>query len=72
MNKLKFAIIGPETENTADLVREIKKSGHCSSVIRLSDIFFEFNNGDFRAQWKDEDFFDLNKMRYILDTPMIG
>lgn len=60
MNKLNFAIIGPNTENTLDLIREIKKAGHRPFVVRLSDIFFEFNNGIFRALWKNKDLFDFD------------
>jgi RimK family alpha-L-glutamate ligase len=60
MNKLSFAIIGPETENTADLAREIEKRGHCSYIVRLSDVFFEFSDGIFKAPWKEKDLFDFD------------
>jgi len=60
MNKLSFVIIGPETENTADLVREIEKKGHLSYVVKLSNIFLEFDNGIFKALWKNRDFFDFD------------
>lgn len=60
MNKLSFVIIGPNTENTLDLIREIKKAGHRHFIVRLSDIFFEFNNGIFRALWKNKDLLDFD------------
>jgi|WetSurMetagenome_2_1015567.scaffolds.fasta_scaffold05184_2 ribosomal protein S6--L-glutamate ligase len=60
MNKLSVVIIGPETENTADLVREIEKKGHHSSVVKLGDVFFEFNDGTFKASWKNKNFFDFD------------
>lgn len=60
MNKLNFVIIGPNTENTLDLIREIKKTGHRTFVVRLSDIFFEFNNGALKALWKNKNLFDFD------------
>jgi ribosomal protein S6--L-glutamate ligase len=60
MNKLGFIIIGPNTENTLDLIREIKKAGHRPFVVRLSDIFFEFNNEIFRALWKNKNLLDFD------------
>ncbi|MFA4817815.1 MAG: RimK family alpha-L-glutamate ligase [Parcubacteria group bacterium] len=60
MNKLSFVIIGPSTENTLDLVREIEKTGHRSFIVKLSDIFFEFNNGAFKALWKNKDLLDFD------------
>ena len=80
MAKLKFAIIGPETENTNDLVNEIKKSGNISYVIQLKDVTFEFKSGEFKAFWSKKNLFNfdififrgynknLNFARIFIDT----
>ena len=60
MNKLNFAIIGPGTENTSDLIQEIEEKGHCSSVVKLGDIFLEFADGTFKAVWDKKDFFGFD------------
>lgn len=50
-----FVIIGPNTENTEDLLLEIKKRGHAALVVKLMDVMFEFSSGQFRAFWKGRD-----------------
>lgn len=44
MKKLKFAIIGPYTDNTKDLIEEIKKRDHEVTVIKLKEISFNLSN----------------------------
>lgn len=44
--ELKFAIIGSaKTENTRDLIKEIKSQGHSLSIFSIKDIFFESSTG---------------------------
>jgi len=43
MKKITFAIIGPETENTLDLEKEILKNGHSCIVFQLKDLEVVFS-----------------------------
>lgn len=54
MKKINFLIIGPNTENTADLVEEIKKRGHLVSIISMKEIFFEFSYNNFKINFKNK------------------
>jgi ribosomal protein S6--L-glutamate ligase len=48
MKKLKFAIIGPETENTFDLIKEIENRGHEAEILFLSHIYFLFEEKELK------------------------
>lgn len=54
MKKIKFLIIGPDTENTRDLVEEIKKRKHPVLSVPMKEIFFEFSNKTFEIGWKNK------------------
>jgi RimK family alpha-L-glutamate ligase len=57
---LKFAIIGPLTENTKDLLEAIEKAGHQGTVIRLADVVFEMRGNSFLAEYGKQDVFDFD------------
>ncbi len=61
MSPINFLIIGPDNENTWDLVNEIKKRKHSVLSLPIKEIFFEFSNKKFKAFWKnkDLDLFDI-------------
>lgn len=65
MKKFRFAIIGPDTENTRDLTEEIKETAHSFAVLKFSDITIEFTRGNFHAFWKNKnlDIFDIFILR---------
>ncbi|OGI29417.1 MAG: hypothetical protein A2288_03805 [Candidatus Moranbacteria bacterium RIFOXYA12_FULL_44_15] len=60
MSKLKFLIIGPNTENTDDLIQQIKKAGHIPYLARLGDIIFEFKKGEKKPLWKNKNVYDFD------------
>jgi RimK family alpha-L-glutamate ligase len=57
---LKFAIIGSLTKNTQDLLDSIAKAGHKGTVIKLADITFETQNGNFLALHEGKDVIDFD------------
>jgi ribosomal protein S6--L-glutamate ligase len=62
---MKFLIVGaPKTENTQDLVLEIKKRGHGVLVVRPKNFVFSIENKKFLVSALDEDLFDFDV--YIL------
>ncbi len=53
IKKIKFAIIGAgETDNTRDLMREIKLRGHQVFLIQPKKLIFEFSNSKYTA-WQE-------------------
>jgi RimK family alpha-L-glutamate ligase len=66
MQKIRFAVIGPVTENSHDLIQEIKSRGHAASIMALDDINFVFSRGSFRAEWNGKNLaekFDIFLLR---------
>jgi len=57
----KFILIGPDTENTRDLLQEIEARGCSATLIKLRDVLFEFVAGRSIATWRglDLDAFDI-------------
>lgn len=60
MKKLNFAIIGPQTQNTSDLVDVIKKLSHDVEVFKMSDVTIETLNDKVRAFYKDKDILEFD------------
>lgn len=60
MRRLSFAIFGYETENTLDLVSEIKHLGHKALVMSLESVIFQLKGKKFEFSYKGKVIKDLD------------
>lgn len=58
--KLHFLIIGPETDNTKDLVVSIEGKGHEALVLGLKEIAFVYDKGDFMIKARGDNLEDID------------